>query len=275
MSGTRRRSVLAVPGSEPTKIVKALASPADEVIVDLEDAVAVDAKDAARDAVAGLRPRERGGVAVRVKAAGTRWHDDDLAACAANPAIRSVVLPKAECPDGIRMAVAALGDGTATVQALVESPLALTRVAEIAAASPRLAALVIGYADLSASLGRRLDAPWQFARDLVLVAARAAGVQAIDGPYLHVTDDEAFAESVDTAVSQGFDGKWVIHPRQIARVNASFAPTQEEVDEAEEILRVMADAERSGLGAVSWRGRMLDEALVTAARRVVSRVEKR
>lgn len=274
----RRRCALSVPGSEPAKVAKALASDADEVVVDLEDAVPLDAKEHARATVDQLVARDRGAIAVRVNAPGTPWHADDLAACARNPAVASVVMPKVESAEVVQAAVAHLEAAErdrepVTVQALIESPAALTHVTAIAASSPRLASLIIGYADLSASLGRRLDASWQFARDLVLLAARTAGVQAIDGPHLTVADDAGFAAAVAEADALGFDGKWVIHPRQVARVIDGFTPDPDEVAEAREILRVMEEATAAGAGAVSWRGRMLDEALVVAARRVVGRAE--
>jgi citrate lyase subunit beta/citryl-CoA lyase len=269
-----------VPGSEAAKIAKALACDADEVVVDLEDSVAMGAKDHAREALADLSPRERGSIAVRVNAPSTRWHTLDLEACVRNHAVGSIVVPKVESPrdvlaaaEHIQVVEHSLHRGPVTLQALIESPAALTNISAIAVASPRLVSLIIGYADLSASMGRRLDASWQFAQDLVFLAARTAGIQAIDGPHLTVADDSGFATAVESASALGFDGKWVIHPRQVTRVQAGFTPLPEEVAEAREILAAMAEASRAGEGAVAWRGRMLDEALVVAARRVLGRAE--
>jgi citrate lyase subunit beta/citryl-CoA lyase len=275
----RRRVALCVPASAPTMVAKAFASKADEVVVDLEDAVAIEAKAAARAAVSELRARPSGSIAVRVNAAGTLWHEADLAACVANPSIDSVVVPKVESAGNVRRITAWLevdekaAGRTAplSVQALIESPRGLQNVAAIADSDPRLASLIIGYADLAASLGRQLDATWQFARDAVLVAARSAGVQAIDGPHLTVADDDSFASAVAIANSQGFDGKWVIHPRQIDRILSAFSPTEAEVADARELIEVMENAQRAGTGAVAWRGRMLDEALVLSARRTLER----
>jgi citrate lyase beta subunit len=279
-SQVRRRSVLAVPGSEPAKILKAGASAADEVVVDLEDAVAVEAKDRARGNVPQLAARAAGALSVRVNAPSTQWHTDDLVACARNSAVTSVVLPKVESAAQVLEASGVLeaeerrlGRGQVGIQALIESPAALSNVTAIAASSPRLVSLVIGYADLSASLGRRLSASWQFAQDLVLLAARTAGIQAIDGPQLTVADDAALNAAVESASALGFDGKWVIHPRQVASVQAAFSPRPDELEHAQEVLLVMDQAARDGAGAVSWRGRMLDEALVVAARRVVARAD--
>lgn len=276
---TPRRSALCVPGSSPAMVAKACASSADEVVVDLEDAVAIDAKDGARAAVSTLGRRDRGTVSVRVNAEGTPWHAADLVACANNTNVNTIVVPKVESGEQIRRIVADLEAAELQshrtsplgIQALIESPRAVQQVADVADSHDRMTALVIGYADLAASLGRHADGPWQFARDAVLVAARSTGIHAIDGPHLTVADDEMFAGAVALASGQGFDGKWVIHPRQLQRVNAAFTPTADEVREAAEIVAVMEHAQREGTGAVAWQGRMLDEALVVAARRTLAR----
>lgn len=274
-----RRAVLSTPGSEPGRVAKALALPVDEVVVDLEDAVALDQKDTARGNVPALPRRAAGGLAVRVNAIGTPWHLDDVTACVSNPAVDSIVLPKAEDPAAIAE-LGALIDNLENdvaerrplrIQALIESPAGVHHAPTIAQADPRLSALIIGYADLSASMGRRIDASWQFAQDAVLLAARMAGVQAIDGPLLTVADDEALAGAVRSAVDLGFDGKWVIHPRQIDTVQQGFTPSDDEVAEALEILAVLREAAEQRLGAVSLRGRMLDEAVAAQARRTVAR----
>lgn len=276
MADIRRRSVLCVPGSDDRKVAKAMASTADEVVVDLEDAVAIDAKAAARAALASLPVRALGSVAVRVNAPGTEWFADDVAAAATAPGVTSVVVPKVEQAGHVHEVVALLDAAThdrtpLDVQALIESPLALVNAVAIAGASPRLAALIIGYADLSASLGRRIDTSWQFAQDAVLLAARAAGIQAIDGPHLTIADDSPFAEAVGHAGAVGFDGKWAIHPQQLERIRSGFTPTPDEVADARDVVRMMEEAVARGAGAVAWRGRMLDEALVVAARRVIAR----
>lgn len=260
-------------------VAKAYATTADEVVVDLEDAVAIDAKDQARATVTRLGARDRGSLAVRVNAEGTSWHLDDLLACAGNPAVGSVVVPKVESAAQVAGVAAALAEAEATVgrttpltiQALIESPRALVHVASIAESDHRLTSLIIGYADLAASLGRHPASTWQFARDAVLVAARSAGIQAIDGPHLTVEADDGLLAAATLAADQGFDGKWVIHPRQIDIVTGGFTPPEEAVADAREIVAVMTEAQLAGTGAVAWRGRMLDEALVVAARRVLER----
>lgn len=274
-----RRAVLSVPASEPAKVEKAYATAADEVVVDLEDAVVAGLKASARAAAAALPPRRRGSVAVRVNGSTTPWFHDDVAAIAANPHVTSIVIPKVESAAQLTALEERLADLESlaarerplAVQALIESASGVAAVHEIARASGRLVSLIIGYADLAASLGRDPAASWSFVQDAVLVAARVAGIQAVDGPLLSVHDDERLASASETARAGGFDGKWVIHPRQIETVLRTFSPSPEQLDEARGIVAAMDEATRAGRGAVEWRGRMLDEAVVVHARRVLSR----
>lgn len=274
---TLRRSALCVPASEPTKISKALGLTVDEVIVDLEDAVAPARKDEARGNLTGLNSRRTGSISVRVNAADTQWYRDDIRACAANKDIDTIVIPKAEDPALLRVLdreLAALEAGCRTtplgVQILIESAKGLAGVQDLAMSSPRIEALIIGYADLGASLGRTGSASWQYVQETVVLAARLAGIQAIDGPQLTVDDGLALSEASAFVKSLGFDGKWVIHPRQFQSVQSVFTPDEESVQEARELLAAMDEAVRLGQGAVQWRGRMLDEAVAIQARRLVS-----
>jgi citrate lyase subunit beta/citryl-CoA lyase len=245
----------------------------------LEDAVSVDEKESARTNIKALTERDSGLLAVRVNALGTPWVDDDLAACVANASVQSIVLPKAESAEAMGAVARQLDVLESSsrrkyplrVQALIESPRGLQQVTAIAAATERMSALIIGYADLSASIGRRIEASWQFAQDAVLLAARLAGVQAIDGPLLTVAADASLQRAAAIAEAMGFDGKWVIHPAQIATVQAAFTPSDVEVTEAREVLAVMESASREGRGALQWRGRMLDEAVAARARRILER----
>ncbi|MBC9226470.1 CoA ester lyase [Aeromicrobium sp. 636] len=274
-----RRAVLCVPATEPRKIAKAYAAPADEVVVDLEDAVSVDQKGAARAEIARLGIREHGLLAVRVNAVGTPWHEADVESCVTNPAIGSIVVPKAEDPEAIRALARSLGDleerhgrgEPLLIQELLESPAGVHRAVDLAVATERVCALILGYADLSASMGRRVESSWQFAQDALLLAAGIAGVQAIDGPALTIAADAALEEAVLLAEGLGFDGKWVIHPAQVSTVQHGFTPTTQEREEATEILTAMQAATDEGRGAVQWRGRMLDEAVAVRARRILGR----
>lgn len=284
-SGPRRAS-LCVPATHPDRVRKALAAGADEVVIDLEDAVPAVDKTAAREglraiawedvAVHGAR------VAVRVNAVGTPWCHRDLEAVAALPAVASVVVPKVESRgdlDFVERLLAGLEAeaGRARrvgVQALVETAAGLAVLAEIVSRRDRLEALVLGYADLGASLGRQGAAAvdWVPAQHALLVTARAAGVDAIDGPFLGVADDDPFRDATAHAARFGFDGKWVIHPRQVGAVVAGFTPAPAQVAYAERVLAALEDAAADGRGAVQLDGQLLDEAMALTARRTLARV---
>lgn len=285
-----RRSVLSVPASDARKTTKALGSAADEVVLDLEDAVSAAEKDTARDRVVEtLQARPAGterGLAVRVNAPRSPWCHLDLIAVGALPCEGlTVVVPKVESAGDLAF-VDRLLDGVQAragralpirVQALIETATGLVRLPEIAAASPRLDALVLGYADLGASLGMtappeaRLDL-WLPAQHALLAAARSVGVAAIDGPHLGVDVDEAFLLAARRARHLGFDGKWVIHPRQLDALNELFTPGDDEVRHARRVLAAIHRGAGEGAGAVLLDGQMLDEAVAVAARRLLSRV---
>jgi citrate lyase subunit beta/citryl-CoA lyase len=281
-----RRSCLSVPGSSERMLVKARDLPADELVLDLEDAVVADRKDAARAAVtAAIRDGAWGGrsLAVRVNGAGTAWHAADVeeVVAGAGDALASLVVPKVEDPAQLREIDARLhateartGRAPVGLQALIETAAGLVRAAEIARASPRLEALVIGFADLAASLGRprAADYPgdrWHHVRETVLVAARSAGLQAIDGPHLDVGDLDGLAVEAGRARALGLDGKWALHPGQIEPINGAFTPAQAEVDRAGAILDALAAAE--GRGAVALDGEMIDEASAKLAALLLAR----
>ena len=158
--------------------------------------------------------------------------------------------------------------------ALIETAAGLAAAAEIARASERLDGLILGYADLAASLGRPgggAPQDWRFAQESVLVAARAAGIQAIDGPHLGTRDDDAFRAGALHARTLGFDGKWAIHPAQLDALREAFTPTDDEIADAREVLAALERAAADGAGAVAAGDRMLDEALALSARRVLAR----
>ncbi len=272
-----------MPASAPDKLAKAAGRGADEVVIDLEDAVAAAVKDVARAAaVEALNTLDWSGVAVavRVNARGTQWRDADLAALAAAPgALGSIVLPKAERAEDVVFAARLLDDapagGSLRLQALIETAAGLARAHEVAAASPRLAALVIGYADLAVSLGRSAAGAadvtlWDPVRELVLLAARVNGLQAIDGPHLGIAADEPFAAAARRARDQGFDGKWAIHPSQLGPLRETFSPTEGDVAHARAVIDALAAAEAAGQGAAALDGQMLDEPVRLAALRVLA-----
>jgi len=281
---------MSVPGSSAKMLAKAPDRGADEIVVDLEDAVATSAKDEARTTVvaAFAEPHWRGvRCSVRVNAPRTPWCHDDVATIASltqGPA--SLVVPKVESAgdlafverllDGVE-AAAGLPVGRMRVQALIETAAGVSRVQEIAGSSPRLDGLILGYADLSASIGRAAGAgaaldSWRAIQDQVLLAARTHDLAAIDGPYLGVAVDEAFTAAAERARDMGFDGKWAIHPAQVGALNQIFTPTSDEISHARAVIDALDEAERSGgAGAVALDGQMVDEAVRVAALRVLAR----
>jgi citrate lyase subunit beta/citryl-CoA lyase len=281
---------MSVPGSSAKMLAKAPTRGADEIVVDLEDAVAVSAKDEARATVlaAFAEPQWQGvHCSVRVNAPRTPWCHEDIKAIASlahGPA--SIVVPKVESAcdlafverllDGVE-AAAGLPVGRMRVQALIETAAGVSRVGSIAGSSPRLDGLILGYADLSASLGRAAGAgaaldSWLAIQDQILLAARTHDLVAIDGPYLGVAVDDAFTAAAERARDMGFDGKWAIHPAQVAALNEIFTPTADETEHARRVIDALDEAERTGgAGAVALDGQMLDEAVRVAALRVLAR----
>ncbi|MBD0863607.1 CoA ester lyase [Gordonia sp. zg691] len=264
------------PASDDRKARKALASIADEVVLDLEDAVTPANKDSARAAAADLVAEfgaERA-VSLRINAIDTPWARADLAACAQMSALTSVVLPKADTPADLQSADAQLGDSSARLQALLETPRGIRDAGAICAATDRLDAVMIGYADLGASLGRASGLPmqtWHVVQETVLLAARAAGVDVIDGPHLTIADDDGFRDAKRWVRDLGFDGTWVIHPAQLASAIEIFTPDQAAIDDARRVLEALEKAAAAGAGAAELDGRMLDEALAVSARRILAK----
>jgi citrate lyase subunit beta/citryl-CoA lyase len=269
-------------------LAKAGALPADEIVIDLEDAVAAAAKDSARAAVVdALADGQLAGrtVAVRINGLDTPWCHRDIVALADGPAaaaVTTLVIPKVQAPEDVCWVARLLdmiGSGARQIglQALIETATGLRRAGGIAQACARLEALILGYADLRASLGRPANAgeapaSWSFAQDTLLVAARCAGLQAIDGPHLRVDDAAGLQAWAAHARALGFDGKWAIHPSQLGAINDAFSPTDEEVQRAGAIMAALTQAEDdAGRGAVMWEGEMIDEALRKQAQQVLAR----
>jgi len=263
-------------------LAKAFASEADEIVIDLEDAVAADAKEDARAEVvtflATAQTQRR--IAVRINAVGTPWcHQDLIALAGLEVPPASVVVPKVESSGDIAFVERLIAGVTGrpagsgiSLQALIESAAGLVAVEEIAGSGTSIEALILGYADLSASLGRDpAGASWDPTRERLLWAARAHGLRAVDGPHLGVAVDDDFHDGVRAASSSGFDGKWVIHPAQIDAVNTAFSPRPDQIDWAQRVLAALAEGEQNGLGAVALDGEMLDEAIAVRARRLLSR----
>src|SRR5438067_9241500 len=210
-----RRACLTVPASSPHMLEKAASLPADEIVVDLEDGTAVDAKESARENLG--RARARGILAIRINGLSTEWWRDDLAAAiAAQPDV--VVLPKAETADEVAEVIALLPGGIG-VEVMIETARGLVEVERIAALRGPLEALVFGPGDFGASLGVPVltigEGSWDYALARISVAAHAFGLQAVDGPYAALDDEAGLRESARAALGHGFEGKWVVHPNQI------------------------------------------------------------
>ncbi|MFQ5691494.1 MAG: HpcH/HpaI aldolase/citrate lyase family protein [Nitrospinota bacterium] len=282
------RSWLFVPAATPERIPKALASGADAVIVDLEDAVSVERKAEAREALVRFLPERPGPSAspplfVRVNGPGTPWLEADVEA-AVLPGLSGIVLPKAQAPEE----VAALEASASRVAAsrgceapllvpVVESALGLIRAFEIASASPRCLALAFGGEDFTRDIGA-VRAPdgeaLGHARMQVVAAARAAGVLPVDTVYIDFRDEAGLFRDADRARRMGFAGKLVVHPRQVEGVNRAFSPAPGEVEEARAVVAAFEEAQARGDAVASLDGRMLDPAVVDQARRILGWAEE-
>ncbi|CAN7157504.1 HpcH/HpaI aldolase/citrate lyase family protein [Knoellia sp. LjRoot47] len=272
-----RRSVLYMPSSNERALEKAKTLPVDALILDLEDAVAPDAKESAREnACAAAASGDYGDreVTIRINGIGTRWHDADLTAAAeAGPA--GVVVPKVGSADQVRSLVAALEAAGAPehtmLWAMIETPEAIFNVRDIASASPRLAVLVMGTNDLVKEL--RADhvpgrGPLITSLQLSLLAARESGIAILDGVYNDVKDAEGFEAECVQGRDFGFDGKTLIHPGQVEVCNTTFAPSEAAVADARGILEAWEAG--AGSGVVTHKGRMIENLHVDIAQRVLA-----
>lgn len=280
-------------------IEKSRSLPADMLFLDLEDAVAPDAKDAARPAiVAALREGGWGDrlVAVRVNAVTTPWAYRDVVDVVegAGEYLDVVVLPKVQAPEHVIWLdllltqieqARGLPVGRIGIDAQIEDAAGVQRVDEIAAASPRLSALVFGPGDYMASMG--MTSPvigeqppgypgdaFHYVLTRILVAARAAGIAAVDGPYADFRNAAGFEQSAARAAALGMDGKWVIHPSQLDACNAAFTPSPEVVERAARLVAAYDEARSSvggQRGAISLDGEMVDEASRKLAERILAR----
>jgi citrate lyase subunit beta/citryl-CoA lyase len=278
-----RRSFLYMPGSNARALEKARELPADGLILDLEDAVAPEAKAQAREQI--IKSLQNGGfgnreVMVRINGLDTRWWVDDLDAVAkAKP--DAVLLPKVSQPSQLQDVAARLVDmGTdphIRVWAMVETPLAVLNVAEISAAAldseTRLAGFVMGTNDLAKDTGARIvpgRAPMLPWLANCVAAARAYGLDILDGVYNDLGNAEGFSDECRQARDLGFDGKTLIHPRQIEPCNAAFSPSPEEVETARKVIAVFDLPENDNKGVIQIDGRMVERLHAEMARRTVA-----
>jgi len=281
-----RRSVLYMPGSNARALDKAKMLPVDGVILDLEDSVAPDAKEAARQQVVdavkagGFGTRE---VFIRVNGVDTPWHADDLSA-AAHAAPDVILVPKVSSSDTLELIGRRMLDmGTnhkTRVWAMIETPLAIFNILEIAAAArdseTRLAGFVMGTNDLAKDTRARLvpgRTPMLAWLSMCVAAARIHGIDILDGVYSDIGNSDGFAKECAQGVDLGFDGKTLIHPSQIEPCNTAFSPSPADVEQARKMIAAFDLPENKGKGVISIDGRMVERLHADMARRTVAIAE--
>jgi citrate lyase subunit beta / citryl-CoA lyase len=293
-----RRSELATPASNPQMLAKAPGIGADLVFMDLEDACAPSAKVRGRaNVIAMLNEHDWGNVirAVRVNGLDTIWCHDDVidVVSAAGRNLDILIIPKAKTGRDVWWFDVLLSQLEAKLglphriglEILIEEAEGLERAAEIASASPRVEAIILGTGDLSASLHARVNGTfqpalpypgdfWHYARARVVAAARAAGVDAIDSPFPDYQDPDAYRRECLAASALGFDGKWCIHPSQVPIANASFSPSAEELQWAVSTEKAYREAEAGGTGAIAVHGQLVDAAHMRHVQIVLNRAAK-
>ena len=274
--------MLYMPGSNARALEKGRGLDADALILDLEDAVAPDSKQVAREQVVaavkegGYGHRE---ILVRSNGLNTPWGYDDLVAAATSGA-DAVLLPKVDSADMVRQAESIIDAAGApesmTIWCMMETPRGMLGAEEIADASPRLGGFVMGTSDLTKDLHARhtpMRLPMVTSLGLCLLAARAAGIAILDGVYLDLSDADGFTASCVQGAELGFDGKTLIHPKQLAPANEAFAPSEDEVAFSRKIIEAHAAAEAEGKGVLVVDGKLIENLHVENAKRLVAMAE--
>lgn len=268
------RSVLYIPAANERAMEKAQGLPADAIIFDLEDAVAPGEKTAARDRLSAALAQDYGGRAriVRINALATEWGADDARFCASLAGrADAVLIPKVDRAADLD-AVAALA-GDLPLWAMMETPLGMLNAAEIAA-HPRLEGMVMGTNDLAKELNSRFRAdrlPMQAGLGLCLLAAKAYGKVIVDGVFNAFKDEDGLRAECEQGRDMGFDGKTLIHPAQLAIANASFAPTEAEIDLARRQIEAFEAATAEGKGVAVVDGKIVENLHVDTARKTLDR----
>ncbi|RCK28856.1 HpcH/HpaI aldolase/citrate lyase family protein [Thalassospira lucentensis] len=274
-----RRSVLYMPGSNARALEKGRNLPADGLILDLEDAVAPDAKDSARDQIVsalaegGYGKRE---IQIRTNGLNTPWGHADIVA-AAKTSADAILLPKVESADTVRQVANIMAAEGAhedmRIWCMMETPLAMLNAKEIAGAHPKLGGFVMGTSDLAKDLNcahtpDRL--PMITSLGLCILAARAFGLAILDGVHLDLSDDDGFAASCQQGRDMGFDGKTLIHPKTIGAANTAFAPSEADVAWARKIIAAFEQAASEGKGVVVVDGKLIENLHVVSAQKLVT-----
>jgi citrate lyase subunit beta/citryl-CoA lyase len=274
-----RRSALYLPASNARAIEKVRSLPVDVVILDLEDAVSVDSKDLARqqccDAVSrgGFGAKE---LVIRINGVGTPWHEADVAAATA-AAPHGVLLPKVNSPQDVLNLARRMDESGAhertRIWCMLETPRGVLAAPQILESHPRLGVAVMGTSDLTQdlhALHTRQRLPLLTALGICLLAARASDLPILDGVFLGLDDEAGFRESCEQGKELGFDGKTLIHPRQVDICNSVFSPSDAELAHAHEVISAHAKARAAGSGVAVVGGRLVEDLHVTEARRVIA-----
>ncbi len=274
-----RRSVLYMPGSNARALEKGRTLAADGLILDMEDAVAPDAKQTARDQItAAIAEGGYGGreLIVRTNGLDGPWGEDDLKA-AAKMGADAVLLPKVESKAMVDQAIAILDAAGAPadlpIWAMMETPLGMLHAEEIAFSSPRLQCLVMGTSDLAKDLRAQHTPdriPFMTSLGLCILAARAAKIAILDGVHLDLADDDGFMTSCRQGRELGMDGKTLIHPKTIAMANEAFSPSEDEIAWSKRIIEAHAEAEKAGKGVVLVDGKLIENLHVEGAKQMVA-----
>lgn len=291
-----RRSELSTPGSSEKMLRKAATSEADLVFCDLEDSVAPAAKVEARGKVVHALTHydwKPGTRAVRINSLDTAWAHRDILEIVegAREALDVIIVPKVLAARDVWWVDRLLGSleeelgltKRIGLEVLIEEVEALIAVEEIAAASPRLEALIFGPGDYSASQGVRAGAVggtdgypgdiWHYARNKIVVAARAARIDAVDGPFAAFGDPVGYRRQCELSGVLGFVGKWAIHPSQVELANEAYSPAPDEVERARRLAKAYAEAEEQGLGAITVDGDMVDVASIRILRNTIAKAD--
>jgi len=281
------RSFLFVPGNRIDRIEKAIASSADAVIIDLEDAVTPSQKETVRDQVGTfLKTASRKNLLVRVNGVDTPFFDKDIEKVI-EPALYGIVIPKTERPEVLHEADRKLADlerrrsipeGQIHLVPMIETALGLSRVRAIGVSTPRVIAIAFGAGDLTLDLGAKLSKSGEellFARSSLVFSCRLAGVTPIDAPYMiDVKDVEGLKAEAQRSRQLGFRGKFCIHPSQVESVNEIFSPTQEEIDRARKIVDAFELAKEKGIGAIALEGEFIDPPIYNKAKGLLDDAKK-
>ncbi|MCK5445385.1 MAG: CoA ester lyase [Rhodospirillaceae bacterium] len=273
-----RRSVLYMPGSTPRALEKGRTLACDALIMDLEDAVAPDAKKEARDHIAaaiskgGYGKRE---VVVRVNAIDSTWGYKDIIIAATSGA-DAILLPKVESANAVRQLEKVMEEAGAPeemgIWCMIETPRGVLRAELIASASPRVSCLVMGTSDLAKDLHAhhtRDRVPMMLSLGHCVLVARAYGLSILDGVHLDLQDDEGFAQSCQQGKDFGFDGKTLIHPKTIAKANEIYGPSSEEVEWSKRIIKAFEAAQAKGEGVAVVDGKLVENLHMAEASRLV------